>query len=145
MNRTISNLIFATVGVLFAQAVGSLRAFMLARLVEPWDYGIWTGAQTLASLSPIICLGTVEALLKRVPYYRGRNDIEGVRRVEDTVFATIALSAAALGVLFLAFPGLVPFKFVEENRLVVQLTAAAAAVGFFSSYLLLLMRRLRGF
>jgi O-antigen/teichoic acid export membrane protein len=134
VNKTFKNVIFAAAGVLFAQAVGTLRSFVLAKLIEPAEYGIWTGAQTVASLSPILCLGTVEALLKRVPYFRGRNDLAGLRKVEDSVFATLALAATALAAVFLMVPGLIPSKFVHDNLLVVQVTAAAAAIGFFSAF-----------
>jgi O-antigen/teichoic acid export membrane protein len=134
VSRTLKNVVFAASGLLVAQFLGSLRSFVLARLIEPADYGIWTGAQTVASLSPIVCLGTVEALLKRVPFFRGRGDAEGLRKVESSVLGTIILAAAALAILFLGFPGLVPSHFVHENLTVVQLTAIAAGISFFGAF-----------
>lgn len=134
MSKTINNVLFATFGVLLAQVVGSLRSFVLAKLISPADYGIWTGAQTVASLAPIACLGTVEALLKRVPYFRGKGDQEGLRKVQDGVFGTITIGALVFAAVFIVFGGILPIQFIKENLLIVQLTAASAAIGFFSAF-----------
>ncbi len=134
MGRIARNVMFATFGILFAQAIGSIRSFLLAKLVEPADYGIWTAAQTVASLAPIACLGTVEALLKRVPFLRGKGDEGGLRLIESSVLGTIVISAAFLSALFLGFPQVIWSSFVRENLLVVQITAASAAIGFLSAF-----------
>ena len=134
MSKTFNNVLFATFGVLFAQVLGSLRSFVLAGLISPYDYGIWTGVQMIVTLSPIVCLGTVEALLKQVPFYRGNHDVAGLKRVEAGVFATMAISAVIVAGLFLVCHQLLPFKFVQEHLLLAQLTAASAATGFFRAF-----------
>jgi O-antigen/teichoic acid export membrane protein len=134
MSKTFKNVLYVTAGVLFAQVVGSFRSFFLARLLEPSDYGIWTGVQVIAVLAPIACLGTVEALLKQVPYYRGKNDSASLRKVENSVFGTIVLAAGFLAFLLLAGARFLPFKFIQDNLLVTQITAASAAISFFTSY-----------
>lgn len=134
MSKTINNLLFATAGVLFAQVIGSLRSFVLARLIEPNDYGIWTALQLIVTLSPIVCLGAVEALLKQVPFFRGKNDPAGLRRIEESVFATMAISAALVAGLFLAAGRWLPFRFVHDNLMLAQLTASAAAISLFTAF-----------
>lgn len=134
MSKTLTNVLFATAGVLVAQFLSSLRSFVLARLIDPSDYGIWTGVQMIVTLSPIVCLGTVEALLKQVPYFRGKGDPEGLRKVEETVFATMVLSALLVALVFLVGYPLIPFQFVRQNLLLSQLTAAAAAIAFFRAF-----------
>lgn len=134
MSKTLRNVFFATSGILFAQMLGSIRSFVLAKLIDPADYGIWTGVQLVVTLAPIAGLGTVEALLKRVPYFRGKNDPDGVRRVESSVLATIALAALFVAGLFLLCPGVFPFEFVRQNLLLMQFVAASAAIGFFTSF-----------
>ena len=134
MSKTFNNVLFATAGVLVAQFLASLRSFVLARLIDPADFGIWTGVQMIVTLSPIVCLGTVEALLKQVPYFRGKGDQEGLRRVEETVFATMALSAMLVAAVFLVGHRLLPLKFVQENLLLAQFTAAAGAIAFFKAF-----------
>jgi O-antigen/teichoic acid export membrane protein len=76
----------------------------------------------------------VEALLKQVPYFRGKNDSSGLHKVEESVFATMVLSAVILSVLFLAFGWCLPFKFVQDNLLLAQITASAAAISFFRAF-----------
>jgi O-antigen/teichoic acid export membrane protein len=134
MSKTLTNVFFATAGVLFAQGLGSLRALVLARLIEPAEYGIWIGVQMIVTLSPIVCLGTVEALLKQVPYFRGKADSVALEQVEGSVFATMALSAAVIAGLFLVGHSLLPTKFVQQNLFLAQITAASAAIGFFRAF-----------
>jgi O-antigen/teichoic acid export membrane protein len=120
--------------VCFAQIVGSLRSFVLAKVVDPSDYGIWTGSQTIISLSPIVCLGTMEALLKMVPYYRGKQDSEGLRQVESNVLGTLAIAATLLSVVLLLLAPALPFAFIRQNIVVVRISAASAAIGLFSAF-----------
>jgi len=128
------NILFATFGVIFAQVVGGLRSFVLARIVEPSDFGIWTAAQTIVSLSPIICLGTMEALLKMVPYLRGKGDSQAVIATEEAVLASLVVSACLLAAIFLPFTAYLPGQFITSNVFVVQFVAASAAIGFLSAF-----------
>src|SRR6516164_3733961 len=134
MRKTLNNVLFAAGGVFFAQMLGSLRSFVLARLIEPSDYGIWTAVQVIVTLSPIACLGTVEALLKQVPYFRGKADSTGLREIEESVFASLAIAALLTAGCFLVFGGALPFKFIRQNLLLSQITAASAAIGFFRAF-----------
>lgn len=134
MSKTLRNISYVAIGTLLAQALASSRSFFLAKLIEPADYGIWTAAQTIISLAPILSLGTVEALMKQVPYYRGKQDLAGVRKVEDSVFATIILAASALALVFLLGGRFLRFDFVQANLLVSQILAVTAAIAFFTGY-----------
>jgi O-antigen/teichoic acid export membrane protein len=134
MSKTFNNVLFVAAGVVFAQALGSMRSFLLARLIDPADYGIWTTAQLVVTLAPIACLGTVEALLKQVPYFRGKNDLESLQKVENSVFGSIVLASVLLSLCFLVGYSFIPSAFVHAHLLLVQITAAAAAIGFFTAY-----------
>lgn len=134
MSKTLKNVFYVSVGVFIAQTIGSFRSFFLAKVLVPSDYGIWSGLQVIISLAPIACLGTVEALLKQVPYYRGKKDLASLKAVENAVFATILLAALLIAVVFILAPRFLPFHFIQDNLLVVRITAATAAISFFTSY-----------
>ena len=57
-----------------------------------------------------------------------------MRKVENAVFGTIVLAAGLLAVVLLAGARFLPFKFIQDNLLVTQITAASTAITFFTSY-----------
>src|SRR5690348_16968564 len=108
MSRVLMNVAFVAGGVLFAQSLGGLRSLFLAKLIDPGDYGIWTTAQLTVTLAPIACLGTVETLLKQVPYFRGKNDLTALKKVESAVLGTIVISSVLVSLSFFAGDRLLP-------------------------------------
>jgi O-antigen/teichoic acid export membrane protein len=130
----IRNLAFAACAVVLTQVVGSFRSFALARMIGPTDFGVWTALQSIVSLSPIVCLGVMEALLKRVPYFRGRADLDGLRRTEESVLGALALASVVLSCAFLLFPWLIPNNVLNSSLALAQVTAAGAAISLFSAF-----------
>src|SRR5207245_1919657 len=89
-----SNIPFFLVAVVLGKGVGFLQSFVVAKALGPTSFGAWVTLLLIVSYSPIFCLGTLEAMLKEVPFYRGRNDLSRVREIEDGVLGSIVLAAS---------------------------------------------------
>jgi O-antigen/teichoic acid export membrane protein len=84
---------------LISKLCGFAVAFLLARSLGPASFGEWVTLTLIASYSPILCLGTVEALLKKVPFLIGRGDRDQVTHTERAVHGSILMSALAAFVI----------------------------------------------
>jgi len=99
---------FATIAARF---FGVVKSFWLARILQPADYGVWIFILLISSYAPILSLGTVETLMKRVPFFRGKGDHEAVGTIEGGVFSFTLIVAA----IFLAASFLVPLALRGET------------------------------
>ena len=88
--------------VILSKVIGFAQSFLIARALGPTSFGVWITLGLIASYSPIICLGTVETLVKEVPYYLGRNDLIRVRQIEGSVLGSLVLAGLFFSVLGLA-------------------------------------------
>jgi O-antigen/teichoic acid export membrane protein len=61
-----------------------LRAFILARWLGPQAFGTWTFVHIFSNYIPLSDLGMQKALLRQLPFLRGRNDVEGTKAVLNT-------------------------------------------------------------
>jgi O-antigen/teichoic acid export membrane protein len=91
---------------LIGKFVGMLQTIWLARILDPEDYGRWVTLGLMASYAPILCLGTMEALLKNVPYYNGKNDTSTRLEHESAVWCSVLCGA---GLFFFALLAGLPF------------------------------------
>jgi O-antigen/teichoic acid export membrane protein len=88
----------------------------------------------LASYGPIICLGTVETMLKQVPYFRGRNETHKVKEVEDGVLGSIVLSALAVLLLSVAAPFVIASISRELPVALIMMILLSVGVSYFSAF-----------
>lgn len=70
-----------------ARGLGALKTFWLVILLSPGDYGIWIFLLMLTSYAPILTLGTMETLLKKGPFFRGKGDFVSAREIDQGVFS----------------------------------------------------------
>ena len=77
-----------------------IRNFVVARALDPEQYGYWVIVMLVLTYGDQIHLGLRHAGDKEIPYYRGRGQPEEARRIADTLYAGILLiSVAALVIL----------------------------------------------
>ncbi len=124
VTKTFQNFLFFFFAVVLGKVFGTVSAFFYAKLLSPSDYGVWLTLMLIYTYSPIICLGTVEALLKQYPYFIGLGDKEKAARVETGVFGSIILSACLLVVIGMI--SLLIFKsyFIPYNQFIVLMILA---------------------
>jgi O-antigen/teichoic acid export membrane protein len=130
----IKNISFFLVAVIISRAMGFLQSFVVAKALGPASFGIWVTLLLLVSYAPIFCLGTVETLLKQVPYYLGRNDLKRVREIENSVLGSIVLSAILVGLLALATPFVLPFTSFNVGASLAVMVLVTIAINYFSSF-----------
>lgn len=125
---------FFLVAVAYAKGVGFLQSFVMAKVLGPASFGIWVTLLLIASYSPIVCLGTVEAMVKEVPFYLGRNDLSRVREIEAGVLGSIVLAGivfVGLGLLGLL---VLPSGFLGVGPVVLLIVFLTIAISGFTAY-----------
>jgi len=118
----------------FVKIVGALTTFLVARILSPGDYGIWVTLLVIGSFSSILCLGTVEALIKLYPFLAGRGNLEEAKAVESGVLGSIILASALLCVAGAVFPIFAVNPGIAAITRLVQIVAAATAFSIFSAF-----------
>jgi len=130
----LKSIAYFLLAVVFAKGVGFLQSFVVAKALGPTNFGVWVTLLLIASYSPIVCLGTVEAMVKEVPFHLGRNDRLRVREIEAGVLGSIILAGSffvGMGLLGLL---LLPSDFLGVGPVVLLLVLVTIAISAFSSY-----------
>ena len=104
-HQTLRNILLFFSAVSLAKGLGILSTFLLAMLLTPGEYGIFITLQLVNSYSPILCLGTMETLVKNYPYHMGKGDTFEAQRLESTVYGSIVLASGF--VLVLGIPAII--------------------------------------
>lgn len=119
---------------ILSKPLGLLLTFGLAKFLGPTDFGAWVTLMLIISYSPIACLGTVETLVKQVPFYLGRQDKERVREVESSVLGSVVISAGVVMLAALLSPVVLPLFSVHLDLSLVVMMLIAAATSFISAF-----------
>lgn len=130
----IKNISYFLAALVFARAVGFLQSFILARALGPESYGVWVTLLLIVTYSPIISLGSVETLVKKVPYFLGRKEMEHLREVESSVMGSLILSASVLVLLAVAALVALPLTPIKFSRYLAALWLVTIAISYFSAY-----------
>ncbi|MGH7412216.1 MAG: lipopolysaccharide biosynthesis protein, partial [Candidatus Methylomirabilis sp.] len=86
---------------LLAQVAMLGGGIVVARLLGPTDYGLWSALQLLTIYGAYASLGFLNALNREVPIYRGRGEEAKVARMRDaTLGGTVGLSVLLGGGIF---------------------------------------------
>ena len=132
--KTTSNILHFSIAVIVSKIIGATITFCVAKILIPSEYGIWSTLTLIISLSSILCFGTVETLVKQVPYYLGESNNEMVKKIDGGVLASIFFSSGVL--LFFSFFFIFSsFGFVNRSLVhYVQITLITAAVSLFTCF-----------
>jgi O-antigen/teichoic acid export membrane protein len=130
----IKNISFFLVAIILSKALGFLQSFVVAKALGPANFGVWVTLLLLVSYAPIFSLGTVETLLKKVPYYLGRNELQHVREIENSVLGSIVLSAILVGLLALMTPFVLPLTTFNIGVPLAVMLMMTIAISYFSAY-----------
>lgn len=125
---------FSLTASVLSKIAGGLSSFFIAKALQPANFGIWLTLTLFVSYCPILSLGTVETLLKQIPFYIGKGEFQTARRLEDVIFTAILLAAAAIlsiGLIFMLF-----LKQLQASSIMPEiiLMVVAASLSFPSAY-----------
>jgi O-antigen/teichoic acid export membrane protein len=121
-------------GVVLAKSLGFLQSFIVAKTLAPANFGVWVTLMLVASYGPIVCLGTVETLLKQVPYYRGRNEPDRVKEIEDGILGSIVLASLFALAASLTTPFVMASTSLSAHSSLIVMVFVTMALGYFSAY-----------
>lgn len=130
----IKNISYFLIALVFAKAVGSLQSFLLAHAFGPENFGVWVTLLLVGSYIPIVSLGAGEALVKKVPYFLGRKEMNRVHEVESSVLGALVITAFVIVILAILALLILPLTSIKINRFIVALWLCALAVGQISVY-----------
>lgn len=85
---------------LISQALGIVQRLLVMSFLDPGEFGVWMGLSIVLLYAGYVHGGLEHGMGFRLPYYRGRNDPERERQIEQTVFSIWSILAvmAAMGV-----------------------------------------------
>ena len=82
--RFIRDSFLFSIWVVLGELLRMLRAFILARWLGPQAFGTWTFVHIFSNYISLSDLGIQKAILRQIPFLRGRNDVEGIKAVLNT-------------------------------------------------------------
>jgi O-antigen/teichoic acid export membrane protein len=134
MNKTASNLFYFSIAVVCVKIVGALTTFIVARVLSPGDYGIWVTLLVIGSFSSIICLGTLESLIKLFPFYTGKGETKMATGLESGVLGSIVIASAVICAAGATFHFFISNGAASAYVNIIRVMALAAALGVFSAF-----------
>lgn len=108
-NRYLIGISFSLIAAILSKIVGGLSSFFIAKALEPANFGIWLTMTLFVSYSSILSLGTVETLLKQIPFYKGKGELQKASQLEDVIFTAVVMAATVLLVV-----GFISPIFIEQ-------------------------------
>jgi len=84
----------------FSQALYMVRGFIIARVLGPSSYGVWSIFRTVFNCAPFLGFGTQEALVREVPFSMGKGNHEQTPVIIQTslswnLLLSVSVSVAA--------------------------------------------------
>ncbi len=130
----LGNISYFFVALAFAKAIGFLQSFVLAKALGPAEFGVWVTLLLIVTYSPIVSLGAVEALVKKVPYFRGRNETERLREIESSVLGSMILSVGVILTLAPLSLLVLPRTAINISPYIAMMWVVTIGIGYFSAY-----------
>jgi O-antigen/teichoic acid export membrane protein len=91
------------IAAIVAQTAGLLRAFMMPVLFGPSQLGVWNLMNVVVGYGANAHLGALHGMNKAIPLLRGRDQVEQVEAIKDSVFwLNLLLGVLASGTLWVA-------------------------------------------
>lgn len=81
-----------------SQIANVVTGLVARRIMGPTLTGIWTTLQVIFNYTKFSSLGTVEATVREIPYYRGKGDGRKADQIRNVVFSFSTLTALLLSV-----------------------------------------------
>jgi O-antigen/teichoic acid export membrane protein len=133
-SKYLKNISFTLAASIVAKALGAFSSFLIARILQPENFGLWITMILLVSYSPILSFGTVETLLKQLPFYRGKRELEIANQLENTVFTSIVISAIFTFVIGLVI--VIGFGVDQANSIKIDMSVItiSACLSFLSAF-----------
>lgn len=134
MKPLVKTIAYFLTAVVLSKCLGVLQSFIMAKTLGPSAFGIWITLLLLVAYAPIGGMGTVETMLKQVPYYRGRQDLQKVHEIEDGVMGSAVISALAVLLMSFLAPIFLNSTSLHVHLPLVIVTLITVAISYFTGY-----------
>lgn len=102
-----------------SQAFYIIRGFLIAQLLGPSSYGIWSVIRTFLNSAPYFGLGTQQAMLREVPFSTGEGDkLKKSSLIQTSLSWNVLISAIVMSLVLIASF----FGFAAEYRFEIRLS-----------------------
>jgi len=131
MQNIIKNVSYLSGAAIIVKILGAISAFLIAKYLEPANYGVWISLLLIYAYSGLFTFGVLESLMKLYPFYYGSKDRINANAVEENSFVVILL-----GSITLTLSGLIFTYFISDNtlKLYVTMMTVTSSIGLISSY-----------
>lgn len=94
-----------SMATLLTQFVTVVAAILTRRFLGPAQMGFWALVQVILTYAYYSNLGTMDAIVREIPFYHGKNDIPKAEKIKNTTFSFCILTAliVSAGVISYAF------------------------------------------
>ncbi|MDP8259075.1 MAG: oligosaccharide flippase family protein [Candidatus Aadella gelida] len=99
----------------FSQFVGFFTAIFMRRFLGPFNMGVWNLLKIVADYATYTHLGTTSTVFYKVPYHRGRGELEEADNVKNVVFSYLTITS------FIAGMGITAYAFIFKSTLLPQM------------------------
>ena len=107
---------------IISQGIGIITVFIVARLLGPSDFGIFSGASLVLVYGAYVEFGALSTMGRDLPYYYGKGDMEKAAEIEGTARRT-TIFGALLAAIFI-----ISFSFMPTHSLKMALGLRAMAI-----------------
>lgn len=96
---------WASLWVIFNQAVKVVRGLIIPKLLEPATYGLWSSLSVIVGYAQYGDLGVNEQMAKRLPYWLGKDGEAGYQELatQGTGWGLVTASIVAIGLFLWSF------------------------------------------
>ncbi|MEK7802654.1 MAG: oligosaccharide flippase family protein, partial [Pseudomonadota bacterium] len=134
MNNTLRHIVFVIFSAVIGKLIGMMTSFLVARFLQPSDYGVWVTLLLIPTYASIFCFGSVETLVKLYPNYVGRGENDLAIEVENSVLSSVILSAVGLIVFGICFEMISGHSRWFSLNVPVSPVVVASAIGLITAF-----------
>ncbi len=126
--KAISDITIASVSQYLTQFILFFRNFIFAKLLGPYDFGIYASIFLFFSYGNYSNLGVVDGISRIVPYELGAGNEEKAKNLLGAGFWGLNLITSAFSIAVIVYALISPLQTIAENKLSVILTAIAILI-----------------
>jgi O-antigen/teichoic acid export membrane protein len=134
MSRTLSNILWVFSSIVLTKGIGMATSLLIPKILGPANFGIWVTMLLILQYSPILCLGTVEALIKQFPYHAAKGDIIKAQEIEEGVLGSIVIGSVLCLLVGLILPLVMIVQSVQSVLPVMRVMVIVASLSLFSAF-----------
>ncbi|VVB78742.1 putative flippase AglR [uncultured archaeon] len=124
--------IFISIGIIFSKIFAYFYRVIIARYFGPEVYGVFSlSIMILSWVTALATLGLIEGLLRFVPVYHGKKDMNRMRYIIKVVAVFLFFSSIVAAVLLYSLSGFISSEIFHNPEMVLFLKIFSIAIPFY--------------